>query len=105
MRKNAAKKTTETLAENSFVAGDLFDFSGMEYSATRGPMTRSRRTSVYVAPGAGLITSTARKSVTKKPRTSSNLESVMETPKEAEGSYVQPEVNEVSKTELNAVNF
>ena len=104
MRKNAAKKTTETPAENSFVAGDLFDFSGMEYSATRGPMTRSRRTSVYVAPGAGLITSTARKSVTKKPRTSSNLDSVMETPK-AEGSYVQPEVNEVSKTELNAVNF
>lgn len=104
MRKNAAKKTTETPAENSFVAGDLFDFSGMEYSATRGPMTRSRRTSVYVAPGAGLITSTARKSVAKKPRTS-NLDSVMETPK-AEGSYVQPELNdEVSKTEENAVNF
>merc|ERR1719273_1468324 len=102
VRKNAAKKTTDTLAENSFVAGDLFDFSGMEYSATRGPMTRSRRTSVYVAPGAGLITSTARKSVAKKPRTS-NLDSVMETPK-AEGSYVQPELNdEVSKTEENAI--
>merc|ERR1712008_170266 len=102
VRKNAAKKTTETLEENSFVAGDLFDFSGIEFSATRGPMTRSRRTSVYVAPGAGLITSTARKSVAKKPRTS-NLDSVMETPK-AEGSYVQPELNdEVSKTELNAI--
>ena len=104
MRKNAGKKTNETPAENSFVAGDLFDFSGMEYSATRGPMTRSRRTSVYVAPGAGLITSTARKSVAKKPRTS-NLDSVMETPK-AEGSYVQPELSdEVLKTEENAVNF
>merc|ERR1712021_34762 len=102
VRKNAAKKTTETLEENSFVAGDLFDFSGIEFSATRGPMTRSRRTSVYVAPGAGLITSTARKSVAKKPRTS-NLDSVMETPK-AEGSYVQPELNdEVSKTELNVI--
>merc|ERR1712051_286788 len=102
VRKNAGKKTTETPAENSFVAGDLFDFSGMEYSATRGPMTRSRRTSVYVAPGAGLITSTARKSVAKKPRTS-NLDSVMETPK-AEGSYVQPELNdEVLKTEENAI--
>jgi len=102
VRKNAGKKTTETPAENSFVAGDLFDFSGMEYSATRGPMTRSRRTSVYVAPGAGLITSTARKSVVKKPRTS-NLDSVMETPK-AEGSYVQPELNdEVLKTEENAI--
>jgi len=102
VRKNAGKKTTETPAENSFVAGDLFDFSGMEYSATRGPMTRSRRTSVYVAPGAGLITSTARKSVVKKPRTS-NLDSVMETPK-AEGSYVQPELSdEVLKTEENAI--
>lgn len=102
VRKNAGKKTTETPAENSFVAGDLFDFSGMEYSATRGPMTRSRRTSVYVAPGAGLITSTARKSVAKKTRTS-NLDSVMETPK-AEGSYVQPELNdEVLKTEENAI--
>jgi len=102
VRKNAGKKTTETPAENSFVAGDLFDFSGMEYSATRGPMTRSRRTSVYVAPGAGLITSTARKSVAKKTRTS-NLDSVMETPK-AEGSYVQPELNdEVLKTEDNAI--
>merc|ERR1712051_449576 len=102
VRKNAGKKTTETPAENSFVAGDLFDFSGMEYSATRGPMTRSRRTSVYVAPGTGLITSTARKSVVKKPRTS-NLDSVMETPK-AEGSYVQPEISdEVLKTEENAI--
>merc|ERR1719264_2016583 len=102
VRKNAGKKTTETPAENSFVAGDLFDFSSMEYSATRGPMTRSRRTSVYVAPGAGLITSTARKSVAKKTRTSS-LDSVMETPK-AEGSYVQPELNdEVLKTEENAI--
>jgi len=49
-----------------------------------------------------LITSTARKSVAKKTRTS-NLDSVMETPK-AEGSYVQPELNdEVLKTEENAI--
>lgn len=55
------------------MAGDLFDFSGME--SPKGPMTRSRRSSMYVAP---LKTSTQRKTVTKKSR----LDSVIETPKD-----------------------
>jgi len=99
VRKNVAKAVetiVEAQKENSFVAGDMFDFSGMELLSPRGPMTRSRRTSVYVPPSkGGLVTSTVRKSVTKKPRTS-NLDSVMETPK-AEESYTQPEQNNVSK--------
>ena len=104
-RKSVAKKPTETAQENSFVTGDLFDFNGTvgESPLPRGPMTRSRRSSMYVAPVTGLVTSTARKSVTKKSKTSS-LASVMETPT-AEESYVQTELKIASKVIFNTYLF
>jgi len=99
-RKSVAKKPVEVAKENSFVTGDLFDFNGTvgESPMPRGPLTRSRRSSMYVAPlRNGLVTSTVRKSVTKKSKTST-LASVTETPT-AEESYVQTEPKTASKVE------
>lgn len=67
-------------SESSFVAGDIFDFSAAALESPKGPMTRSRRSSIFVGHARlnqGLpITSTRVKSVSKKSR----LESVIETP-------------------------
>jgi len=88
VRKSIGRKLhdepTEVPKENSFVAGDLFDFNGQTMltpaKSPKGPMTRARRSSMYVPPMKnGMVTSTARRSVTKKSK-ASNLDSVMETP-------------------------
>jgi len=99
VRKNVGKKPaepSETPKENSFVAGDLFDFNGQTMltpaKSPKGPMTRARRSSMYVAPMKnGMVTSTARRrSVTKKLK-EANLDSIMETPA-TEESYVGTEL-------------
>jgi len=113
VRKNVGKKPNEpieALKENSFVAGDLFDFNGQTMltpaKSPRGPMTRARRSSMYVAPMKnGMVTSTARRSGTKKSK-ASNLDSVMETPT-VEESYEQPEqkINPVVESPEGEVSF
>lgn len=70
--------------EDSFVAGDVFDFSGME--SPKGVMTRSRRSSVFVAKPP-LMTSTARRSAVKS---RAKLDSVMETPDDASFVHKTP---------------
>jgi hypothetical protein len=61
---------------DDFVTGDMFDFNALESPKVKGPMTRSRRSSIYVGvPLGGGITSTKRRAAVK-----SRLDAVMETP-------------------------
>lgn len=113
VRKNVGRKpneATEAPKENSFVAGDLFDFNGQTMltpaKSPKGPMTRARRSSMYVAPMKnGMVTSTARRSVAKKSK-ASTLDSVMETPT-TEESYVGTEqkINPIVESPPGEVSF
>ena len=98
---NAAVKKLSEPGE-SFVAGDMFDFSGMEMESPKGPMTRSRRTSMFVGAGnlnkgLPMITSTARKSALKN---KSRLNAVVETP---EASFVQAKPAKAPKKDSPAI--
>ena len=98
--RNVTKKDTlvKNQEESSFVAGDLFNFSEVE--SPKGPMTRARRSSIYVAPGKNIlpITSTKLRSVTKKSRRV--LEAVLETPIAAEASFM-PKGSDIGSNQLS----